>query len=374
MLKGITLKAVQSSRLVDYDLLSKSKNKIVIIEFWETWCGACIEGMPHLRSLKDKFPNDLRVICISSDGFNKTVDFINKNSYPFDFIFDEPKKVSKIFPHSMKPFSIVIDKNGKIQAKTHPSYIDEPQINQMLLGNTIDVPSVKNFNPNDLGNRKATPSLISFELLNHELGEKGYSSLTKTKNKKRIVTGYAANAFIDTTETITEYITSDKNILQLYQFAYGDISENRFIYSDNLNYIQSNTPNNLYKLNYTISDLFGDFNTMLISQLNGVLGLETEKILIDTTVLILKKIEINGNSIKLANPQSGKSMNTRISNYEFFEVSGNQITLQEIVKLIADKTQKLVDLDIKGDFSYELKIAMDKPTLDIDEWINYFQK
>lgn len=113
---------------------------------------------------------------------------------------------------------------------------------------------------------------------------------------------------------------------------------------------------------------------MLISQLNGVLGLETEKILIDTTVLILKKIEINGNSIKLANPQSGKSMNTRISNYEFFEVSGNQITLQEIVKLIADKTQKLVDLDIKGDFSYELKIAMDKPTLDIDEWINYFQK
>lgn len=180
MLKGITLKAVQSSRLVDYDLLSKSKNKIVIIEFWETWCGACIEGMPHLRSLKDKFPNDLRVICISSDGFNKTVDFINKNSYPFDFIFDEPKKVSKIFPHSMKPFSIVIDKNGKIQAKTHPSYIDEPQINQMLLGNTIDVPSVKNFNPNDLGNRKATPSLISFELLNHELGEKGYSSLTNS--------------------------------------------------------------------------------------------------------------------------------------------------------------------------------------------------
>ena len=67
-------------------------------------------------------------------------------------------------------------------------------------------------------------------------------------------------------------------------------------------------------------------------------------------------------------------MNTRISNYEFFEVSGNQITLQEIVKLIADKTQKLVDLDIKGDFRYELKIAMDKPTLDIDEWINYFQK
>lgn len=370
----IPLKVVKKGRLVDYDVLNQSKNKIVIIEFWETWCGACIEGMPHLKNLKDKFPNDLIVICISSDGFKKTVDFINKNSYPFDFIFDEQKKVSNIFPHSMKPFSIIIDKNGKVQAETHPSYIDEPQINQMLLGNAIDVPYVKNFNPNDLGNKKAMPSLVSFELLNHELGEKGYSSLTTENIKKRIVTGYAASAFIDTTETITEYITSGKNILQLYQFAYDDIAESRFLFTDNLNYIKSNTPNNLYKLNYTISNLFGDFNTVLIRQLNGVLGLETEKIGIDTTVLILKKVEINGNSIKLANPQNGKSMNTRITNYEFFEVSGNQIDLHELVRLIADKTQKLVELDMKDDLSYELKIAMDKPTFDIDDWINYFQK
>src|SRR5690554_5207432 len=170
-LKGVSLQAVQGDRLVDYDLLNQSKNKIVLIEFWETWCGACIEGMSHLKNLKDKYPNDLKVICISSDSFKKTADFINKNLYPFDFIFDEQKKVSSIFPHSMKPFSIVIDKKGKIQAKTHPSYINEPQINQMLLGYAIDVPSVENFNPNDLGNRNTTPSLISFELLNHKLGE-----------------------------------------------------------------------------------------------------------------------------------------------------------------------------------------------------------
>lgn len=373
-LKGVSLQAVQGDRLVDYDLLNQSKNKIVLIEFWETWCGACIEGMSHLKNLKDKYPNDLKVICISSDSFKKTADFINKNLYPFDFIFDEQKKVSSIFPHSMKPFSIVIDKKGKIQAKTHPSYINESQINQMLLGYAIDVPSVENFNPNDLGNRNTTPSLISFELLNHKLGEKGYSSLTKSKNKKRIVTGYTASAFIDTTETITEYITSAKNILQLYQFAYGNISESRFIYTDNLNYIKSNAPNNLYKLNYSISNLFGDFNKVLISQLNGVLGLETEKTLIDTTVLILKKVEINDNSIKLANPQKGKYIKTSISNYQFFEVSGNQIELHELVTLISDKTQKIVELDIKEGFSYELNISMNKPTLDIDEWIDYFQK
>lgn len=371
-LKGLSFQAIQNGRLIDYNILSKSKNKIVIIEFWETWCGACIEGMPHLKKLQDKYPNDLIVICVSSDGLNKSVDYINRTSYPFDFIFDESKKLSKTFPHSGIPFSIVIDKNGKIQAETRPSYIDENQINKMLFGNAMDVPVVKNFNPNDLDNKKNI-SLVLFELLNHELGERAYSKLTQSTNNKRIITGYQANAFIDTTETITEYITSRKSILQLYQFAYGDISENRFIYSDELNHIKSNTPNNLYTLNFKVSDLFGDFNTVLISQLNGALGLETERIRKDTTVLILKKIDINGNSIKLSNPQVGKSINSLIS-FQFFNVSGTRIDLNELVKLLADKTKKLVEHDIKVDLSYELDISMDKPTEDIDTWIEYFKK
>ena len=85
-------------------------------------------------------------------------------------------------------------------------------------------------------------------------------------------------------------------------------------------------------------------------------------------------MEINDNSIKLANPQKGKYIKTSISNYQFFEVSGNQIELHELVTLISDKTQKIVELDIKEGFSYELNISMNKPTLDIDEWIDYFQK
>lgn len=94
-LKGLSFQAIQNGKLIDYNILSQLKNKVVIIEFWETWCGPCIDGMFHLKKLKDKYPNDLFVICVSSDGFNKSVDFINKTSYPFDYIFDESKKLSK---------------------------------------------------------------------------------------------------------------------------------------------------------------------------------------------------------------------------------------------------------------------------------------
>ena len=323
--KGLHLRSMQGGKLMDYDLLSQSENKIVLIEFWETWCGPCIASMPHLKDLKNKFHDNLKVICISSDGYKKTTDFINKNSLPFDFIFDEQKQLSAIFPHSGIPHTIIVDTKGKIQAQTLPAFITDTQIRQMISGEQIDVPEKKNFNPDELGKGRSRTSLVSFELLNSELGDRSYSSTSITKdNKKRIVKGYSANEFIDTVETIKTYVSAAKNILQLYSFAYGDIPENRFIFSDDLKYINSYTPDNLYTVNFSVSNLLGDFNTILKRQLNTTLGLESEIIEKDTTVLILKKIEVNGKSVKLMDPQKGKLINNFIT-VDSFAISGNQI-------------------------------------------------
>ena len=374
-LKGVSLQAIQKDRLEAYDFLTKWKNKIVIIEFWETTCGACITQMSHLKVLKDKYPNELNIVCISNQDLKRTIDFTTKNPFPFDFIFDEQKKLSKIFPHSLIPNSVIIDKNGSIQANTHPAFIDEDKIEQLLLAKEIDLPTITQFNPDNLGNGETTPSIVTFELLNHELGELRYSRSSTTKNKKKIITDYGPGAYTDTTEMITEYTASTKTILELYQFAYGNMTESNFIYPNDLKRIKSASPNNLYKLNYKISNMFGDFNEVLIRQLNAAFGFETEKIKIDTTVLVLKKVEVNGHSIKPANQQIERSVDTRISNYSFFEVKGNKIELKELANFIAAKTERPVDIDVDAEnLSYELNISMEKPTANLEEWLNYFHK
>ena len=170
-----------------------------------------------------------------------------------------------------------------------------------------------------------------------------------------------------------EYTASGKNIIQLYQLGYGDLHETRFLYDNNLKYIKSVSPNHLYNISYKISDLFGDFNTTLIHQLNATLGMETFKTTIDTNVLVLKKLVLNGNSIKMSNVSTGKWLNTNISADNSFEVNGNQVDANTLVELIAEKTNLLVDSDTKGDLTYELKVAMDKSGLNINEWITYFQ-
>src|SRR5665647_3455941 len=107
-LKGIHTKSIQGEKLENYGLIKHIKNKVVILEFWETWCGPCIMGMPHLKELKDKFPNDLQIICVSSDDFKNTVKYINEHKYPFDYIFDAKKQFSSVFPHSGIPHTCLL--------------------------------------------------------------------------------------------------------------------------------------------------------------------------------------------------------------------------------------------------------------------------
>ena len=42
-LKELSLKSIENDKLVDYDLLSRTENKIIMIEFWETWCGLVLK-------------------------------------------------------------------------------------------------------------------------------------------------------------------------------------------------------------------------------------------------------------------------------------------------------------------------------------------
>jgi len=374
-LKGIQALSIQGDKLKNYDLIKNIKNKVVILEFWETWCGPCIQGMPHLKDLKDKFPNDLQVICISSDDVKLAKTFISQHMYPFDYVFDVKKQLSAVFPHSGIPHTILIDKTGKIRAETLPGYISESDIDKLISGNSIDLPSMKNFNPNDLKKVDNKPSLVTFELQNTELGDRSYSSTSTIENKKRIIFGYTPNAYKDTVENIQRITISGKNILELYQLAYKGSSDFKFIFPKELDYIKSQTPNNKYRLNYAVSSLFGDYHSVMIRQLNAAFGLETEKVQIDTTVLVLMKVEPNGRSITIeTNPNRGKSEETSML-IQSFEAKSTMSNLNDIALLIEKKTHLPVVYYEPQTNNYNLELLINADfTTSLDEWLRLFEK
>ena len=100
--------------LQDIDLTNK-KGKIMIINFWASWCLPCKREMPSLEKLAQKYP-DILVYAINMEKPNKlrAGDFFKSIGITsLDIYFDPDFRLVKIFKMRGLPTSILIDKNGK---------------------------------------------------------------------------------------------------------------------------------------------------------------------------------------------------------------------------------------------------------------------
>jgi thiol-disulfide isomerase/thioredoxin len=115
------------------------KGKIVILDFWATWCSPCIESFPHLEKLQNKFLNDLQIITITSDPEVRIKRFLENRKTSLPIVIDEKKEFSEVFPHWVIPHTVLIDKSGLIKTIATPSEITEELITKILLGQEVNI-------------------------------------------------------------------------------------------------------------------------------------------------------------------------------------------------------------------------------------------
>ena len=104
----------------DIEKISNSDGKLLLLNFWATWCPPCIKEIPDLLELKKKFDNKLDVYFISVDmNVKKSVPkFLKQNNLSdLNFYNDEKLKLSKIFDVSIMPTTIIINKDFKEVSK-----------------------------------------------------------------------------------------------------------------------------------------------------------------------------------------------------------------------------------------------------------------
>lgn len=99
--------------------LSKLKGKVILLDFWATWCGPCRESIPHLIQLYKTYQKDgLEVIGMNVEkGEMDTVRrFVKSIDIPYPITLS-PDEVQRDYRVSGLPTTILIDKQGRIRDK-----------------------------------------------------------------------------------------------------------------------------------------------------------------------------------------------------------------------------------------------------------------
>lgn len=95
---------------------SDYKGKVILVNFWATWCAPCIKEMPDLNELQKSLGSDkFEVVLISEnqDGIESSIEFLeNNNISHLDTHIDNKRKVARTLQSNALPTSILIDAEG----------------------------------------------------------------------------------------------------------------------------------------------------------------------------------------------------------------------------------------------------------------------
>ena len=133
-------KTVQGSPAVELNW-DKLKGRVVVLEFWATWCGPCVQSIPHLNDLAEQFKNK-PVVFISVTSENEEVVRLFLKNHPMKTWvgLDDYQVLNKAFRVQGIPHLVIVDANGHIAAITPPAGVKAANLEEVLAGKKCSLP------------------------------------------------------------------------------------------------------------------------------------------------------------------------------------------------------------------------------------------
>jgi thiol-disulfide isomerase/thioredoxin len=129
--------------------IKEFRGKVVILEFWATYCGPCIPAMDHLYDVQYQMKNDLVVIAVTDEERWKVANYLKKRPTYLQIGLDVDKRLNQMFYHQFMPHTIVIDPQGFLKAITSPDQINKEIVYLAKSGAILSVKTKAEFAPKD---------------------------------------------------------------------------------------------------------------------------------------------------------------------------------------------------------------------------------
>jgi peroxiredoxin len=236
--------------------LRSLKGKIVILEFWATWCGPCIPAMKNLDILQKEFKDALEVITISTESEERLERFIKSSNTSLRIASDTSHTLN--FRYNVIPHSIIIDREGIVRAITSPGNINAGVLNNLISNNEISLNVKDDFYSDPAVKVGTIKSIVNS---NYRIELKSYDPAKRG----------GAHVFKDSDGNINGIEIWNSPIPRLYQYLFEIASPGRMIFKDGLSYATDFPYEKGHQFNFTIevsNDHTGDWKKLGIDFLN----------------------------------------------------------------------------------------------------------
>ena len=157
--------------------LEKDRDKLILLDFWATWCSACLLYMPKMEQLQEKFGDQIKILGVT-DQNRATIEkfFASKNGqrYKNTPSILEDKMFSQLFPHRGIPFIVWI-KDGKVFNTTDAEQVNEKAISAILEGDNGNLQTIVQLSRDrPLMLAESFDDLRDVTLLNYSFMSRGY--------------------------------------------------------------------------------------------------------------------------------------------------------------------------------------------------------
>src|SRR5690606_8199254 len=194
--------------------LSDYSGKLIILDFWATWCGSCIEYMPKMYRLQVNFDEAVQILPVTYQDSDKIRSFWKGNTILNDLELHsivEHSSLRWLFPHRMIPHLVWINQEGEYLGATS-SYDAKPEtVRRLLDDQTVRFASPKR---DQLQYNRSKPLFID-----------GNGSTNEKYLYRSIITpaldGIPVRAGTDTAEGMARIIATNQPVPDLYKLALG---------------------------------------------------------------------------------------------------------------------------------------------------------
>lgn len=97
--------------------LGEQRGRVVMVNFWATWCGPCRQEMPHLNKLYEKYRSSGFVLLGVNvdDDTRQAAGVASRLGVTFPVLPDADKRVSRQYDLSAMPSTVLIDRDGRVR-------------------------------------------------------------------------------------------------------------------------------------------------------------------------------------------------------------------------------------------------------------------